>query len=52
MTSAMPEDWAMDIWLKPVVMIVMTARLILDVLNILRTFFCAFNKFDTLMTEN
>jgi hypothetical protein len=37
-TSANPDDWAKDNWLKPVVMRSMTARLILDGLNILRTF--------------
>ena len=33
-TSANPEDCALDSWLKPVVMSAMTARVILDGLNI------------------
>ena len=37
-TSANPDDWAKANWLKPAVMRTMTARLILDGLNILRTF--------------
>jgi hypothetical protein len=50
-TSSNPEDWAIDIWLKPVLMRTMTARLILDGLNILLTFFSSFNEFDSLMTR-
>ena len=36
-TSANPGDCALDTWLKPVVMSTMTARVILDGLNIVRT---------------